>query len=194
MCLHNSNAYNIVTQSYSNEKQYNSQRHNSCRRLHLIKPSAQNQEKMGKPNAGLRLDTVTWPQWLILMWWQIWIKNNGYRCSEILTTSRRKNSLHWAENRKSPCMIEDGEICWSEGGHTFYMMEIPPGNPPAVAAAAAAAMVGGLYLPMHVRCVHYYSMPSSAWLMGALGPVLSRWAEGAKEIRYRVCESVVISN
>lgn len=48
---------------------------------------------------------------------------------------------------------------------------------------------GGLYLLMRVRRVHYYSMPSSARLMGALGPVLSRWAGGGMEIRYRVCES-----
>lgn len=48
---------------------------------------------------------------------------------------------------------------------------------------------GGLYSLMRVRCIHYYSMPSSAGLMGALGPVLSRWAGGGMEIRYRECES-----
>lgn len=71
------------------------------------------------------------------------------------------------------------------------MMEIPPGNPPAAAAAAAAsaAAAAGFYSLMRVRCIHYYSMPSSAGLMGALGPVLSRWAGGGMEIRYRECES-----
>lgn len=58
--------------------------------------------------------------------------------------------------------LDRGQSVEVMGEHTFYMMEIPPGDPVAAAAAAVEVEVVGLDLLMRVRCVHYYSMPSSA--------------------------------
>lgn len=53
-----------------------------------------------------------------------------------------------------------------------------------------AVVMEGLFLLMHGRWVHHYSMPSLAWLMCAVSPVLSCWAGGGMEIRYRESASV----
>lgn len=53
---------------------------------------------------------------------------------------------------------------------------------------------GGGFSCLWLRCVYYYSMPSSAVLMGALGLVLSCWAGRGTDVQQSVCQSVVITN